>query len=525
LKDNTDKPQFSIVVSNPPYSVHDCKDDLEYIGSENEFTLYKYLTNNSKEIECLFVERTKQLLKPGGIAGIILPSSILSNAGIYAKTREILLQAFEIIAITELGSNTFMATGTNTVVLFLRCRKDEEVARLRESAYHLAKTYPVDKKDLTTSGIVIEKPIAKYLAYTSETEIDAEKLFYFLLAYNQTVVLVKTGEKDAEKRFLGYEFSNRRGSEGIHPIQRSKTIDECTQLFDEHDIDNPQKASTYIYRAFNGDTDSAIDESMKNNVSRVNLVDMLTFDRAVFEKTISLNSKKKLKIESRWEIEKMEDISLMIKRGKSATYGKSNIQIIKSGQARGIKEFDFSQKYYVDESFALDERKLEKGDILINSTGVGTAGRVTLFNLNGTFVVDSHITILRPNKEKVLCDFILQSLVRIGFKNIEAMAKGQSGQIELSLDTIKNIKIPLPPLDIQEKIVAEIEIMEKEERKTKTELEKLKESIKNTYINIKQNFEEHILSNEIEIIGGGTPNTSKSEYWDGNIPWLYIVDF
>ena len=29
----------------------------------------------------------------------------------------------------------------------------------------------------------------------------------------------------------------------------------------------------------------------------------------------------------------------------------------------------------------------------------------------------------------------------------------------------------------------------------------------------------------IEIIGGGTPKTSISEYWNGNIPWLSVVDF
>ena len=72
-------------------------------------------------------------------------------------------------------------------------------------------------------------------------------------------MLVKSGEKDAEKRFLGYEFSNRRGSEGIHPIQRGKNIEDCTQLFDAEVFDNPTKASTYIYKAFQGDFDFEID--------------------------------------------------------------------------------------------------------------------------------------------------------------------------------------------------------------------------------------------------------------------------
>lgn len=33
------------------------------------------------------------------------------------------------------------------------------------------------------------------------------------------------------------------------------------------------------------------------------------------------------------------------------------------------------------------------------------------------------------------------------------------------------------------------------------------------------------LSEVMDLIGGGTPKTSKPEYWDGNIPWLSVKDF
>ena len=119
--EDSSKAQFSVVVSNPPYAVNDCKDDLEYIGSQNEFTLYPSLTDKSKDIECLFVERTKHLLKDGGVASLILPNTILSNPGIHTKTREIILKYFDIVAIAELAEGTFMATNTKTVTLFLSC--------------------------------------------------------------------------------------------------------------------------------------------------------------------------------------------------------------------------------------------------------------------------------------------------------------------------------------------------------------------------------------------------------------------
>lgn len=113
------------------------------------------------------------------------------------------------------------------------------------------------------------------------------------MAYPQKVVIVKSGEKDIEKRFLGYEFSNRRGNEGIHAIQKGKNIDECTKLFDANCYDNPEKASTYVYRAFLGDYTSPIAEVMLSHISRVSLINMLTFNRDNFEKNISLVTKKK----------------------------------------------------------------------------------------------------------------------------------------------------------------------------------------------------------------------------------------
>lgn len=88
--------EFSILVANPPYAV---KGFLQTL-SETERKTYTLINSldekslaNNNSIETFFIERAKQLLKPGAVAGIILPSSILSNdATIYTNTREILLK-------------------------------------------------------------------------------------------------------------------------------------------------------------------------------------------------------------------------------------------------------------------------------------------------------------------------------------------------------------------------------------------------------------------------------------------------
>lgn len=159
-----------------------------------------------------------------------------------------------------------------------------------------------------------------------------------------------------------------------------------------------------------------------------------------------------------WPTVNLDEVSVLIQRGKSPKYGEGGPQIIKSGQARGNFSFDFTQKFYVTKDFEIDHRKLQNGDLLINSTGVGTAGRVTFFELEGAYLVDSHITIVRLDITKVLPKFVLFNLVNFyGFKGIEAMAKGNGGQIELSLATIKALKIPLPPIEVQQQIVSELD--------------------------------------------------------------------
>ena len=68
----------------------------------NTFNIIDKITLDGSEIETLFVERIAQLLKPQGIAAVILPASILSNSSnSYIAAREQLLQNFMLRAIVN----------------------------------------------------------------------------------------------------------------------------------------------------------------------------------------------------------------------------------------------------------------------------------------------------------------------------------------------------------------------------------------------------------------------------------------
>lgn len=112
---------FDCLVANPPFAVEDFLLTLDEEIRE-QYELIETINDlGNKNIQCFFLERAKQLLAPNGVAGIIVPSSILNNSdNTHIKTREILIKYFDFVSIVELGSQTFGKTGTNTVILFIK---------------------------------------------------------------------------------------------------------------------------------------------------------------------------------------------------------------------------------------------------------------------------------------------------------------------------------------------------------------------------------------------------------------------
>ena len=532
-----DNQQFDIILSNPPYSVSSFRQTTRNYYTEADFELYDSLTDNSSEIECLFVERTKQLLKDGGMAGVVLPSSILSNSGIYTKAREVILKYFDIVAIAELGSNTFMATNTNTVVLFLR-RRDNYFAANTKTAVD---TYFRTLNDVTINSI--ENPAAKYVAHVWEgldyadyvtllqkspndkvktheiyTEykkkisarndaklfeailsIEAEKLLYFVLAYPQQVVIVKSGEKDVEKRFLGYEFSNRRGNEGIHAIQRGKNIDECTKLFDADSYDNPDKASTYVYRAFQGDYTTPIAESMQQHITRASLIDMLTFDRDTFEKTISVTAKKKVVFDSKWEKHKLSSFCLT-NPGKEIISSLDDSFIMSFIEMSSVNNNGHID-YMVDKSLG----ELKKGSYTLFQEEDIIIAKITPCMENGKCAIARHLTngiamgssefhVIRTNPNKVINEYLFHLLNRKIVRDFaEQNMTGASGHRRVPIKWYEDLDIPVPPIEVQKQIVEEIGKVDDSVSLSKQLIESSEAAIESLLSSIQ--YDDDILSN------------------------------
>ncbi len=159
----------------------------------------------------------------------------------------------------------------------------------------------------------------------------------------------------------------------------------------------------------------------------------------------------------------MEEVCKYIQRGKSPKYSEGKKFPVISQKCVRWTGVDFKpMKYITEESLKNYEtvRFLCDGDILWNSTGTGTVGRAALYisklNPFSIAVVDSHVTVLRPLK--VLSDYIHKYImsphVQIGF---EDLCDGSTNQKELSLTTVCNFLIPIPPLKEQSRISSTVQ--------------------------------------------------------------------
>lgn len=166
-----------------------------------------------------------------------------------------------------------------------------------------------------------------------------------------------------------------------------------------------------------------------------------------------------------WKWIQLQDIvKKTIKRGKSPKYTEnSNIQVFaqKCNVKTGGINMELAQ--YLDLNAAEkypDEEYMVNGDIIINSTGGGTMGRVGIFHdtdrLNNMKIVpDGHVTIIRA------CDMVdykyLYYFIKHNQKYLETQGEGSTNQTELKPITIASLALPLPPLEEQHRIVAKIE--------------------------------------------------------------------
>ena len=542
-QDQIEDNSYSIIVANPPYSV---KGFLETLPEKQRksYQLNAYIdkidTNNS--IELFFLERAQQLLTPGGIAGIIVPSSILSNGKLYSKSRKMLLECFDIIAIAEFGSQTFGSTGTNTITLFLRKKmyppdeatffkyavkrwfSDEDIEDsdikiieaycdnigIDYSLYSEIKSENIDnllelemfkeydeqyQKSKKAKNIAKKKITSKYTNEDKEKEnnielqkyiIDSEieKVYFFALVNSQKnhVVIVKSPkDNDEKKQFLGYEWSKRKGQEGIKyigspisdeemEVHKNQAISSIqTPLFNPLDLDDSSRINTIIRNNFI-ENKVYIPKELEKFVRSVSLVDMIDFSQASFDVQLRTSEENKIVIETKYPVKLLKDLA-EIEKGQNITKAETkegNIKVVAGG-----KEYAYTHNAFNREA-----------NIITVSASGANAGFVNYWD-ERIFASDT-ITI---QAKTVLQTKFIYNLLKSYQNDIFRLARG-AAQPHVYIRDLAKIPIPVVPEDIQSKILFEVNSLEEQYNNSRMKIEEYYKKI-------------HEIFESLDILGGG----------------------
>lgn len=563
--------KYSVLIANPPYSVSGFLETL----NERDRKRYKLFNNNinlakNNAIETFFMERAAQLMKAGGVAGIVLPVSVLNKGGIYAKAREIILENFHIVSLVELGSGTFGKTGTNTVVMFLRRKEtntpdaDHYTSRV-ECWFNLSENadevyqdtelmekycehlgYALDDYQEFLKGNMTETFLAsevvqtyhnsffgtsrnamkdvcdeaknirtKYVAKTKTASfralsdedkqkgtnkafyafvkaIEREKMYFFVLAVQteNPVLLVKSPlpkkneSNEKIKKFLGYEWINRKGHEGIHYLNvgidttenddedENEADDETMQeisginaintpLFNPSDFQDDEKINTLIRKNFAGEEISVPDE-LFDNVSISSIIDIVDFKHTGFNKSFRTQAIKEFKYVTKWKLASLGSLTVREPEygaNESAKDGNPQIDYryirITDINDAGYLNQDWKTAEYVDNKYILSE-----GDILFARSGA-TAGKTFYYKQEyGKAIFAGYLIRFTFDNSKVLPQYVINVLDADVYQSWVEYNRGGSSQPNLNAKQFASFEIPVPDISEQKKIVKECSIVE-----------------------------------------------------------------
>lgn len=503
---------YNILIANPPYAVSGFLETLTDEERE-KFELIKLINKNTyssnKSIETFFVERAKQLLKAGGVAGIILPASILTNINdaVFKKAREIILMYFDIIGIVELPSGTFGKTGKDTVIVFLRRKKDapslaehyknrvnswfngdfekDGIFEDKEILLDYLNNQDIEYKDYIkfikgkiTKNLKQNNVFKQYLKdkkiknLNDIKEIEKDKLYFYMLAHSQQneVVVVTVPSKD-KKQFLGYEWVTRRTKEGIKYVGQNQDEDDVlsknegikmidTPLFNPNDLYDENKINTIIRNNFNNiKTDIEIE-----NVKYYELTELFNFSKSTFDKAFNLNNVVELK--SKYPMLQIDEILEDTTEIKNINVRVPNENVNPSGKIPVITQTQGSLiNGYTDRYKPIKELPL-----LLFGDHTCCFKYIDFEFCRGA----DGTQVLLTDESKVRLKYLYYISYIIEIRNEE--------KYERHFKYLKETRIPIPPIEIQDKIIDECLRIENKYKRIRISDDEYKNKIKQIFI-------------------------------------------
>ena len=151
---------------------------------------------------------------------------------------------------------------------------------------------------------------------------------------------------------------------------------------------------------------------------------------------------------------------------------------------------------------------------LISSTGHGRASIKRIHLAAGKFAVANLLAAVQPKDTDVLIAKFLYLVLDLQKDEMAALMKG-AANVSMKVEDLEEFQIPLPSVEVQKEIVAEIEGYKKVIDGARAVLEHYR-----PHIPVDPDWPLVELQELCAIRSGGTPERSNEKFWNGTIPWV-----
>ena len=385
----------------------------------------------------------------------------------------------------------------------------------------------------------------QFIAFAKD--IECRKLNVYIQTDNNVVAILQSPPEKIENKsnkaevvkFLGYDWSNRKGDEGIKYLTSHVQEAEGSDDDDDKDAEIVQAINSIKYietPLYNPDDDNDVTKfsyALRKHITDMcnrfsfgttnencgksyiglsngllqfaKLTDMVDFGRTTFNLAIKSTIEKKIdENKYRFPTKRLEQLLLHIdgpltKIEKEKIRPEGDIPVVTQEAGNLIAGYTDNTEPIIDLPLIVF------GD-----------HSCTFKYVDFKFVRGADGTqLIKVNEEEILSEFLLYFLHAIQIEN--------SDKYERHFKYLKNVQIPLPPISIQKRIVTECQNIDTEVLEAKKQIVELQEEI--TDIVSRVNGDSIKLGDIYKISSGGTPSRKKSAYWiNGNIPWVTTTE-
>ncbi len=476
--------QFDVIMANPPF-----------MTPKGGVETHKRFSIQANRAEVLFVDYIMEHLSINGRAGIIVPEGIIFKGDKAYKSLRKKLVEDGLFAVVSLPAGVFQPySGVKTSILLFdnqvaKQTKEMMFVKIENDGYDLgAQRREIDKNDLPKTIELIQK---------YKKSLDSKDIYLTGRdVRGNNILLVSKNEitESGDYNLTGDKY-RKDPLEYLQNIINIKDIEKSLQPALDS-VNNFVKSSAFL--------------QLQENLKKMTEQYQNLLENSQIKKVIALQKKfaEELKKKQKWEMVELGEVC-EVKRGLTITKKQAkngDIPVIAGGQ---------QPAYFHDEAN-------RKAPVITVSASGAYAGFVNLFNQD---IYASDCSTIQPiDSEKIDIQFVYRFL-KTKQKDIYNLQQG-GGQPHVYPKDLAKIKIPLPPLSVQKEIVEQIEVkqnainhareiiksLQRERRYFGQELRKLKD------------VEMVELGKVCELMTGGTPKSTKQEYYGGDIKWLVSGD-